>query len=88
MFAEMTCRGIWQRDDRALVYQHEGRVRYPSITRTADGRMLVLFSRTKHRSTTLKQFDELAPEIGAEEYDALQPTCSKYVIAIRQALAR
>ena len=44
------------------------------------------FSRTKRRSTALKQFDELAPEIGAEEYDALQSTCSKYVIAIRQAL--
>lgn len=37
--------GFWQRDDRAFVYQHEGRTRYPSIARTADGRMLVLFTR-------------------------------------------
>ena len=36
---------IWRRDDRAFVYQHEGRTRYPSITRTADGRMLALFTR-------------------------------------------
>ena len=36
---------FWQRDDRAFVYQHEGRTRYPSITRTAEGRMLVLFTR-------------------------------------------
>ena len=42
--------------------------------------MLVLFSRTKRRSTTLKQFDELAPEIGAEEYDALKDFPGPFVV--------
>lgn len=37
--------GFWQRDDRAFVYQHAGRTRYPSIARMADGRMFVLFTR-------------------------------------------
>ncbi|MBI3922835.1 MAG: exo-alpha-sialidase, partial [Armatimonadetes bacterium] len=35
----------WQRDDRAIVYQHEGRARYPGVCRTPQGRMLILFTR-------------------------------------------
>ena len=38
-------RGTWQRDSRAFVYLAERRARYASITRNADGQLLVLFTR-------------------------------------------
>ena len=44
------------------------------------------FSYQRRESTASKQFQEVAPEIGAEEYDALQDACAKYIIAIRKAL--
>lgn len=36
---------IWERDTRTFVYLHERRARYPCVTRTASGKLLVLFTR-------------------------------------------
>jgi len=44
------------------------------------------FSYRNRESTASKQFQEVAPDIGPEEYDALQDACAKYTIAIRKAL--
>ena len=43
--AVVSASDVWQRDDRAFVYQHDGRTRYPSSVRMRDGRMLVLLTR-------------------------------------------
>ena len=38
--AAVSASDVWQRDDRAFVYQHDGRTRYPSSVRMRDGRIV------------------------------------------------
>jgi hypothetical protein len=42
------------------------------------------FSYRKRPSSAFKQFQETAPDIAPEEYDALQENCAKHIIAIRK----
>ena len=46
------------------------------------------FSYQKRESTAYHQFQEAAPEIAPEEYDALQRDCTKHIIAVRKECGR
>ncbi len=47
---------------------------------------LDVFDERKHPMTAQKQFQELAPGIGAEEYDRIQDECAKHIMAIKSTL--
>ena len=47
---------------------------------------IAVFGFKVRTSTSLKQFQQLAPDIAPEEYDALQEICASHTIAIRETM--
>ena len=68
-----------------------GKANIPSVVEARDYLIglraqvpLDAFSRRNRESTSYKQFQEVAPGIAPQEYDAFQDACARYIIAIRK----